>query len=406
MSETLDRSTSELSEDHRFPCDNCGADFRYAPAEGALVCDHCGNRAELEDDDGNTPGRDPWSRSGGAAIPELDFERALRDQLPAAEMEETRVSNCPNCGAQVEFSPDIHAAECPFCATPVVTDTGTHRHIKPAGLVPFQITEREAKSSMTRWLGRLWFAPSGLEEYARKGRKLSGIYVPFWTYDADTASRYRGQRGTVYYVTTRGSDGKSRRQAKVRWRRVQGRVARFFDDVLVLGSRSLPKRYTDALAPWSLGALTAYEPEYLAGFRAEGYTVDLDQGMAEARAIMDARIAQDVRRDIGGDRQRIESVDTRLSEVTFKHILLPVWLAAYQYRGKSYRFVVNGQTGKVQGERPYSAIKIALAVLAALIVLGGLAALYAWQEGAFAGGFSGSFEAGGLSIGISPSGSK
>ena len=350
-------------QEHRFPCDQCGADFRFDPDASKLICDHCGNEAELEDDaeDG------PWGGSGG--IEELDFQSAIRNQLPRQEMEETRVSSCPNCGAQVEFDEHVHAAECPFCATPVVTDTGTHRQIKPAAVIPFQNDERDARAAMTKWLGRLWFAPNGLQEYAQKGRKLEGIYVPYWTYDAQTRSSYRGQRGTVYYVTVRGADGKSKRQQKIRWRSVSGNVQRFFDDVLVLGSRSLPKRFTDALAPWALGALKPYSPEFLAGFRAEGYTVQLEEGMVEARQIMDRQIANDVRRDIGGDRQRITTVNTSVSDVTFKHVLLPVWLAAYKYNGKSYRFVVNGQTGKVQGERPWSAVKIAIAVILAVIVI-------------------------------------
>jgi len=363
-------------QEHRFPCDQCGADFRYDPDASKLVCDHCGNEAELEDDadDG------PWS-AGSGGIEELDFHAAIRDQLPRQEMEVTRVSNCPNCGAQVEFDANVHAAECPFCATPVVTDTGAHRHIKPAAVIPFQNDERTAREAMTKWLGRLWFAPNGLQEYAKKGRKLNGIYVPYWTYDAQTRSRYNGQRGTVYYVTVRGSDGKSRRQQKIRWRPVSGRVERFFDDVLVLGSRSLPKRFTDALAPWALGALKPYSPEFLAGFRAEGYTVELEEGMVEARQIMDRQIANDIRRDIGGDRQRISNVDTAVSDVTFKHILLPVWLAAYKFNGKSYRFVVNGQTGKVQGERPWSVVKIAIAVIVATIIIAVAAYFYLELEG-------------------------
>ncbi|MBF9035607.1 primosomal protein N' (replication factor Y) - superfamily II helicase [Rhodobacterales bacterium HKCCE2091] len=378
-------------EEHRFPCDNCGSDMRYNPGAGQLVCDHCGNTEPLDD----APSGDPWRTV--PAIEELDFQSAIRDQLPRAEMEETRVSRCPNCGAQVEFEPDVHAAECPFCATPVVTDTGVHRHIKPAGVIPFQLPERDAQKAMSKWLGRLWFAPSGLKEYARKGRKMEGIYVPYWTYDAQTASSYTGQRGTVYTVTVRGPDGKPRQEQKVRWTPVSGRVSRFFDDVLVLASRSLPKRFTDALAPWGLGALAPYAPQYLAGFRAEAYQVELEEGMTEARAIMDAQIAADVRRDIGGDLQRVNRVDTRLSDVTFKHVLLPVWLAAYKYNGKSYRFVVNGQTGKVQGERPYSAIKIAIAVIVAALVIGIALYLYAvYGEGG--GSLGSTFPTGGGSF--------
>lgn len=346
--------------EHRFPCDQCGADFRFAPQEERLICDHCGNTQPIGD-------TSPW----GSVIAELDFDRAVADQLPAQEMEDTRTITCPNCGAHVEFDADLHAHECPFCATPVVTDTGLERLIKPKGVLPFALDEAAARRAMTDWLGRLWFAPNGLQDYARKGRKMQGIYVPYWTFDADTKSRYRGERGTVYYETrTVIRDGKRQtvQVPKVRWRPASGRVARFFDDILVLASRSLPKRYTDALQPWDLDALEPYQPEFLAGFRAEGYTVELQDGFAEARTIMDRRIERDVRFDIGGDRQRIHDIQTQISDVTFKHILLPVWLAAYKYQGKTYRFVVNGRTGRVQGERPWSAWKIAVAVVLGLIV--------------------------------------
>lgn len=302
-------------------------------------------------------------------LKELDFRAAINAELPKAEVEETRVSKCPNCGAQVEFDADLHAHECPFCATPVVTDTGAHRHIKPKGVLPFALDEKTARDAMTDWLGALWFAPNGLREYARKGRKMSGIYVPYWTFDADTKSQYSGERGTHYYETkTVIRDGKRQqvRVRKTRWRRVRGRVARWFDDVLVLASASLPKRFTDALEPWDLAELHPYSAEFLAGFRAEGYSVELIKGYDEARGIMHQVILRDVRFDIGGDAQRIHDVDTDVSNVTFKHILLPVWLAAYKYRGCTFRFVVNGRTGRVQGERPYSAWKITIAVVLGL----------------------------------------
>ncbi len=350
--------------DHRFPCEQCGADYRFAPAQGRLVCDHCGHGRQIA--------AGPW---GGATLSELDFDAAVAQTLPQAEIEETRILTCPNCAAQVEFDPDTHAAECPFCATPVVTGTGTHRHIKPRGVLPFALDEDTAHAAMTAWLGRLWFAPGGLQAYARKGRRMQGIYVPYWTFDADTRSRYRGERGTIHYTTrtvTRNGKRVRQRVAEMRWSAATGRVARVFDDVLVLASRSLPKTYTDALQPWDLSALAPYQPQFLAGFRAEAYTVELPEGYAEARRIMARAIERDVRFDIGGDQQRIRDIDTDVRDVTFKHVLLPVWLAAYRYRGRSYRFVVNGQTGRVRGERPWSAIKVAFAALLALLIAAGL----------------------------------
>jgi hypothetical protein len=284
----------------------------------------------------------------------------------------------------VEFAAATHARTCPFCATPVVTDTGTHRHIKPKGVLPFVLVEAQARAAMTDWLGRLWFAPNGLQAYARKGRRMEGIYVPYWTFDARTASRYTGERGTIYYETqTVIRDGKREtvQVPRVRWTPARGQVARFFDDVLVLASKSLPKRFTDALEPWDLTALQPYLPQYLAGFRAEAYQVDLDAGHAEARGLMDRQIERDVRFDIGGDQQRIHHIETQVSDVTFKHVLLPVWLAAYKYRGKTYRFVVNGQTGRVQGERPWSAWKIALAVVLGALLAAAIGYGIALNEG-------------------------
>jgi len=259
---------SDPTPDHRFPCGTCGGDLRYKPGSDALHCAHCGAEEVID-------GLGPWGNT--AAIAEQDYAAGLEASLPDAQMEEMRVLKCPNCAAQVEFEPDTHAAECPFCATPVVTDTGTHRHIKPRAVLPFALNEEAAREAMTAWLGKLWFAPNGLQAYARKGRRLQGIYVPYWTYDADTKTQYQGQRGTVYYENRRvrvmvngKAQTKNQQVAKVRWSRVRGRVARVFDDVLVLASRTLPKTYTDALAPWDLSGLRPYQPEFLAGFRAEG----------------------------------------------------------------------------------------------------------------------------------------
>ena len=358
---------------HRYPCEQCGSDLRYSPGQTALKCDHCGHEQTI------APTR-------AKVLGELDYQRAVRSELPDASMQETRVTACPNCGAQVQFEGASHAAECPFCATPVVADTGTQRQIKPQALVPFVLPEATARDAMAAWLGRLWFAPNGLRDYARKGRRLQGLYVPYWTYDADSASRYTGQRGEHYYETRTVSvnvNGRNERRQervqKTRWYPASGHVSRRFDDVLVMAAKSLPRNYADGLEPWDLAALTAYQADYLAGFRAEGYTVPLEEGHAIGRIQMDRVIEQDVRRDIGGDVQQVSSVDTSLSGETFKHILLPIWMAAYKYRGRTFQFIVNAQTGKVQGERPWSVWKISFAVLLALIVIGVAGYIYSLQ---------------------------
>lgn len=371
MSDTAEEVLAR-GDETRWPCENCGADLRFSPGAKRLTCSYCGHVQDIPE----VPASDRGRRLG-----EIDLRRGLDDDLPTGAIEEPKATPCPNCGAVVEFQGASHATECPFCATPVVVGTGTHRQIKPQAVLPFQLTEPQARAAMTGWLGRLWFAPNGLVEYARKGRAMTGVYTPYWTFDAATRSQYAGQRGDHYTVQEQvmvNGRRETRSVTKTRWTARRGWVSRAFDDVLVLASRSLPQGYTQNLAPWKLDALEPYRPDYLAGFTAEGYTVPLAEGHQTARGIMDGIIRDDVRRDIGGDEQRIDRVSTDFSAETFKHILLPVWLAAYKFDGRTFRFVVNGQTGKVQGERPWSKWKIALAVAVALALLG--AVIWASQD--------------------------
>ncbi len=255
---------------------------------------------------------------------------------------------------------------------------------RPA-LLPFQIAREQARALFRRWLSGLWFAPGGLKDYARDEARLTGMYVPYWTFDAATTTTYRGERGDSDQVQDSDRAMEHGREVarvrvvtRIRWTPAAGVVSRWFDDVLVLASRSLPRAVTERLEPWDLAKLVPYREEYLSGFQSELYQVELEPGFEHARERMAPVIRLDVAQAIGGDQQRIQALDTRYGEIRCKHVLLPVWLSAFRFRDRTYRFVVNGRTGEVQGERPYSAGKIALAVLLAALLIGG--GLAAWQH--------------------------
>nr|MBA2378823.1 primosomal protein N' (replication factor Y) - superfamily II helicase [Blastocatellia bacterium] len=156
---------------------------------------------------------------------------------------------------------------------------------------------------------------------------------------------------------------------KIRWYSTSSRVARHFDDVCVPATTSLPRNYLDRLEPWDLNALSPYEPAFLSGHKAEAYRVPLDAGFERFKEIAYSVIHTDCRRDIGGDHQRVSAINTRYSEITFKHLLLPIYSGAYRFGGKTYQVVVNGRTGAVQGGRPYSVVKITALVATILLIV-------------------------------------
>ena len=345
---------------HQFPCQKCGADLAFEPGTSVQKCAYCGHENPIV--------------ASGEAIEELDYQAyvkylaQLKEDGAIAPLSQDQVLHCNTCGADISLPEHTSADECAYCGSHVVVKE-TKRAIKPKSLLPFGLSGDQAKGLFKKWLASRWFAPGDLKKKALAESGIQGIYIPYWTFDSQTTSRYRGQRGDNYFETehyTEFVDGKPRQATRqvmrTSWRSVRGIVRRFFDDVLVLGSRTLPRKFTQALEPWDLKKLVPYDEKYLSGFRSEIYQVGLKEGFANAHQMMEGKIRQDVRRDIGGDHQRIHSLNIGHANVTFKHVLLPIWISAYRYRNKVYRFLVNGRTGEVQGERPYSVGKILLAV--------------------------------------------
>ena len=358
----------------RFACRRCAAPLRWDPAQPAWPAPTVARSTKRR------PRRSWTTRAARAeALRELDYHAYLTRVEGAEERVEVITTACTSCGAEVTLRPNITADDCPFCGSSLVRSGSSRRIIRPRAVLPFHVTVQQANDAYRRWLRGRWFAPNALKRQARREVAIHGVYVPHWTYDASTETDYSGERGVYYYVTvnyTTTENGRTvtrqRQERRTRWYPARGRVVNAFDDVLVPASDALPRSLCAALEPWDLGALVPYGDEYLSGFRAQNYTVELEGGFEIAKTIMAERIRQSVRRDIGGDDQRIHHLDTRYDDVTFKHILLPVWVSAYRYREKVYRFLVNARTGEVQGERPWSWLKIALAALLAITLAAGL----------------------------------
>jgi ribosomal protein S27E len=354
------------SKQNEIICKNCGAKLTFAPGTDSLECQSCGALNQIEVD----------QTARAAAFEEIDFNAYINNQISTAPKIEIKAVKCDSCGAETTFDPALVSSECDFCGSPLVQKEGhSVQVIAPKAMLSFKVTKTESQQAYKLWLKKLWFAPNKLKSRARQTEDLSGIYTPYWTYDSDTRTDYTGQRGDDYQTTETYYDQgqtKTRTVTKTRWSHASGRVARFFDDIMVPASDTLPRKYVDKLEPWDLQNLVPYDTKYLSGFKSETYQVDLPKGFDLAKGKMEPVIRTDINHDIGGDHQMITTMNTQYSNITFKHILLPIWLSAYRYNDKIYRFMINARTGEVQGERPWSWIKITLAVLLAIGVIAGL----------------------------------
>jgi LSD1 subclass zinc finger protein len=337
-----------------FGCTNCGADLSYSPGTTSLKCEYCGTENEIPQID--------------QEIEELDFEQYLNNKVNQEELVSETYVKCNSCGASSTLPENVTSSSCPYCSAALVIEQAEdEKIIQPKSLLPFKLSRDQSKIEVKTWIKKLWFAPNKLQKAVLNFEHFKGIYIPYWTFDIDTISDYTGQRGKYYYV--KSGDKKTR---KTKWYPASGNVKKFFDDILTPASKSLPERYIKRLEPWDLENLVPYDKSYLTGFVSEKYQVDLKDGFESAKAIADKEIRKLVRKDIGGDTQRIQHVSTRYNDIKFKHLLLPVYVSSYKYNNKVYQFLVNARTGEIQGERPYSWVKIALFILLITTIIGTL----------------------------------
>jgi hypothetical protein len=349
-----------------FPCDGCGAALVFSEGLQKLSCAHCGNQQELTFPDDRPPQK-------------KDLRQALRQQAqrkttPPSPSESSSLA-CRGCGAVVVFAGSLTSTACAWCETPLVLkDAHTVKErIAVDGLCTFVVDQRAAHGQLAAWVSRRWFAPGDFVQRGVDG-KFAGAYLPFFLFDAATFTRFSGERGDVDYVeqptvTTRAPQ----RQRRVRWSSKSGAFQRLFTDVCVPAVTSLPSSLLRGLAPWPLHRLLPFSEDALAGKQAHRWEVALDDCFAVAEDHIHAALDGEVRRRIGGDEQRVHRRDTALHALAYQHVLLPVWVLAYRYRGDVFRVVVTAATGLVRGERPWSVAKIAAAVVVAAVILLALA---------------------------------
>ena len=356
----------------QLPCPSCGGKLQYSAEKEKIACHYCGYDEEID------------------RANDLIIEKPLDGALIAAasyvpESQGKKVFDCDNCGSKFMIETQNVAINCTFCGSKNVNlEAFNHQFVQPSGIIPFKISQKKGMDLFETWIKKGFWHPNKLKKMA-KVENLHGIYLPFFTYDANTVANWSGEAGYHYTETQSYTDSEGNRQTrtvtKTRWVPKSGTLRHFFDDVLVVASNGLKQKEIQGIYPYQLPEAVNYDAKLMLGWEAEVYSKTLNEGAVVAEGIMDTELRGMASRELGGDTQRRLRVISKKFDKTYKHIILPVWLATYVYNDKVFHFLVNGQTGKVSGKKPLSYIKIAIAVVLLLAVLGLL--WYLNETGAF-----------------------
>jgi ribosomal protein S27E len=347
----------------KFSCPSCGGEAQWNPQKQALVCAYCGTVSPAQLD------------TATGEVQEHDLVSALRqipDELRGWQAEKVSVK-CQSCQAISVFDASKASQRCEFCgSTALIPFEQTKAPIKPESLLPLKISESQVRDKIREWYGNRWFAPNSLGSQALTDT-VKGMYLPYWTFDAQVDAQWTAESGYHYYETEHYTDGdgkeQSRQVQRTRWEFSAGALSHFFDDELVPASIGVPGELLRKIEPFPTQELVPYAPGFLSGWVVEQYQIDLVAAAQNAREQMERETTQMCAREVPGDTYRNLQVDSSFSGQTFKHILVPVWLLTYNFGTQNYQVIVNGYTGAIAGKHPLSWIKITLAVIAVIILL-------------------------------------
>lgn len=352
----LDARVASTMEETDKKCPRCGGVMDYDPATGGLKCPYCDYEQEIKKEE-----------DAPKTAQELDFSQAENTANCNWGVEKKTVL-CKACGAESVYDALEISAVCPFCGSNQVMEAADRKAMAPGGVIPFEITDTKAAELFKSWIKKKWFCPKLAKESA-KAKRFQGVYLPYWTFDAKTSSDYTGQYGKERRVK-KGDQT----ETVVDWYPTKGNYKESIDDELVCATTNQNQSMLMGLEPYRTAENKSYKPEYVAGFAAERYAIGVKEGWEIAKSSIQrklkANITKKIEQEHHADRVRNLQLKTTYRDITYKYLLLPVWISSYKYKDKVYQFMVNGQTGKVSGKTPISIPKVILTVAAVLAALG------------------------------------
>ncbi len=331
-----------------YKCPGCGSNLSFDPASQSLKCTYCGYEEAL---------------SGVHSDEEHDFANAELSKWTSHEAHQAR---CQNCGANVIIDPNVLSLNCPFCDTPMVVSTEEIEGLKPDRVIPFLITNQVAQENYRKWLKKRFMAPHKVKKEI-PNPTMNSVYVPTWTFDAFVVAGYKGRLGKRYTKTVNGKT-----VTETRYFSISGTVQRQVDDCLVCSGQKMDQKELSKIEPYHTNEAYIYDNRYLSGHTTEHYSLELKDGWKVAQGIIEKQLEAQILAQYDYDVVDYLNVYPKYDNIKYKYVILPAWLCRYLYNHKTFRFVVNGETGKVSGKFPISPVKvsiIAFFIIAAIVLV-------------------------------------
>ncbi len=352
-------------------CPNCGAPLKFDPASGNLRCEHCQSIIQFD-------------KVNGVA------ERDFADMVTFNVWKDTDVTcyRCADCGATSVLPRTTLATTCPYCGSPVVVQDKTGSLVKPDTVVPFELTRKQAAEQLALWRKRKYLAPRKFKKNTRE-ESIKGVYIPVWTFDAETTAEYQGRLGKRRTRTVH-VNGKSHTETYIEWFSVSGTWSANFNDIAIRGNDNVTEEDFRKLQPYAESKYMAFDDEYLAGYIADHYTVEPQEAFRLAKNKMCVNIRQQIVDYYNADVEGNLELDLHILSKSFKYMLAPIYIAATKYGRKLYRQYVSGifcdadrKKSRVSGKAPISRWKVFFLVLLGLGLIAGIVYLILSNSGNF-----------------------
>lgn len=278
---------------------------------------------------------------------EMQWQTQAGSEWREDEQTGLRVYVCNTCGGEVVADETTGATTCPYCDNPVVMKGQFSGDLKPDYVIPFKYDKKAAIAALKKHYKGKKFLPKTFKDLNHI-KEVKGVYVPFWLFDTDVnanityeATKVRSWLTPNYHYTETSFYSVSR----------CGRLG--FCGVPVDGSSKMEDELMESIEPFDLSQAVPFNGAYLAGYLADKYDVDSEKSTARANARIKTSTEQEFASTVNGYASVVpKRSDISLDKSFAKYALYPVWLLNTEWKGKKYRFAMNGQTGKFVGDLP------------------------------------------------------